>query len=64
MQIAGFDDIPTLRDLSPGLTTVRLPLESMGELAVALTIGSAAGRLAGPDGVGRGRVAGEHRPAG
>lgn len=36
VRIAGFDDIPTLRDLSPGLTTVRLPLEQMGEWAVQL----------------------------
>lgn len=36
VQIAGFDDIPTLRDLSPGLTTVRLPLEVMGESAVQI----------------------------
>ena len=43
-QVAGFDDIPTLRDHHPGLTTVRLPLAGMGEQAVALAIGSAAGR--------------------
>lgn len=36
VQIAGFDDIPTLRDLSPSLTTVRLPLEEMGEWAVQI----------------------------
>jgi len=36
VRIAGFDDIPTLRDLSPGLTTVRLPLEEMGEWAVRI----------------------------
>jgi LacI family transcriptional regulator len=35
VQIAGFDDIPTLRDHAPGLTTYRLPLESIGEHAVA-----------------------------
>lgn len=35
VQIAGFDDIPTLRDHAPGLTTYRLPLESIGEQAVA-----------------------------
>ena len=38
VQIAGFDDIPTLRDLSPSLTTVRLPLQSMGERAVELAL--------------------------
>ena len=38
VQIAGFDDIPTLRDVSPTLTTVRLPLEEIGEWAVALAV--------------------------
>ncbi|MCI2238074.1 LacI family transcriptional regulator [Paenibacillus sp. TRM 82003] len=28
--VAGFDDIPTLRDVSPSLTTVRLPLAEIG----------------------------------
>lgn len=28
--VAGFDDIPTLRDVSPALTTVRLPLADIG----------------------------------
>lgn len=36
--VAGFDDIVTLRDVTPPLTTVRLPLESMGELAVQLAL--------------------------
>jgi LacI family transcriptional regulator len=44
VQIAGFDDIPTLRDLSPGLTTVRLPLQSMGESAVELALGGGQAR--------------------
>ncbi len=38
VQIAGFDDIPTLRDHAPGLTTYRLPLESIGEQAVATAL--------------------------
>jgi len=38
VQVAGFDDIPTLRDVSPSLTTVRLPLEDMGRWAVELAI--------------------------
>ncbi|MFD0777042.1 LacI family DNA-binding transcriptional regulator, partial [Streptomonospora algeriensis] len=38
MSVAGFDDIPTLRDLTPGLTTVRLPLEWMGEEAARLAL--------------------------
>ncbi|WP_420814676.1 LacI family DNA-binding transcriptional regulator [Kineococcus siccus] len=28
--VAGFDDIPTLRDITPALTTVRLPLSDIG----------------------------------
>ena len=30
MAVAGFDDIPTLRDVRPALTTVRLPLVDIG----------------------------------
>lgn len=36
--IAGFDDIAALRDVWPGLTTVRLPLEQMGRRALELAI--------------------------
>lgn len=36
--VAGFDDITTLRDITPGLTTVRLPLERMGEMAMDLVV--------------------------
>lgn len=38
VQVAGFDDIPTLRDHAPGLTTYRLPLEEIGERAVELAL--------------------------
>lgn len=38
VSLAGFDDIPTLRDLVPALTTVRLPLEHMGERALDLAL--------------------------
>ncbi len=34
--LAGFDDLPTLRDVYPPLTTVRLPLAQMGEMAARL----------------------------
>ncbi|SEQ43863.1 LacI family DNA-binding transcriptional regulator [Microlunatus flavus] len=37
-QVAGFDDIPTLRDHAPALTTYRLPLERIGERAVELAL--------------------------
>ena len=37
--IAGFDDIETLRDFRPALSTVRLPLEEIGRLATMSTAG-------------------------
>ncbi len=36
--VAGFDDIITLRDVWPRLTTVRLPLTAMGEMAGRLAL--------------------------
>ncbi|MCP3802163.1 LacI family transcriptional regulator [Allokutzneria sp. A3M-2-11 16] len=36
--VAGFGDIPTLSDLVPALTTVRLPLEEIGERAARLAL--------------------------
>jgi len=51
VQVAGFDDIPTLRDHSPGLTTYRLPLERMGQLAAELALN--------PGGSGTAQVTGE-----
>jgi len=39
VRVAGFDDIPTLRDIVPSLTTVRVPLERIGEVAVSLVLG-------------------------
>ncbi|WP_285107491.1 LacI family DNA-binding transcriptional regulator [Promicromonospora sp. MEB111] len=41
--VAGFDDIHTLRDVSPGLTTVRIPLAEVGELATDLALGRSEG---------------------
>ena len=38
MALAGFDDIATLRDVFPPLTTVRLPLKRMGEMAASLVL--------------------------
>ncbi|TWP52177.1 LacI family transcriptional regulator [Lentzea tibetensis] len=38
ISIAGFDDIPTLRDTVPALSTVRLPLEEMGAQAARLVL--------------------------
>lgn len=34
--VAGFDDIETLRDVTPALTTVRIPLERIGAEALSL----------------------------
>jgi LacI family transcriptional regulator len=39
--LAGFDDILTLRDVYPPLTTVRLPLKQMGEMAASLVLNEA-----------------------
>ncbi|MBG0818092.1 LacI family DNA-binding transcriptional regulator [Planomonospora sp. ID82291] len=39
VSVAGFDDIATLRDLVPSLTTVRLPLSDMGARALELALG-------------------------
>ncbi|APU16729.1 MULTISPECIES: LacI family DNA-binding transcriptional regulator [Actinoalloteichus] len=38
MAVAGFDDIATLRDVTPALTTVRVPLEELGAMAVSLVL--------------------------
>lgn len=40
LSVAGFDDIATLRDLTPPLTTVRLPLEDMGVRVAELALGT------------------------
>ena len=39
--VAGFDDIPTVRDVTPPLTTVRVPLEEIGRRALRLALGDA-----------------------
>ena len=38
--VAGFDDIATLRDVRPALTTVRLPMERIGADALDLALGA------------------------
>lgn len=38
VSLAGFDDIPIVRDLSPPLTTVALPLAEMGQAVMALAL--------------------------
>lgn len=44
MAVAGFDDIATLRDVTPSLTTVRLPLELLGERALEMVLRAPSGR--------------------
>ena len=36
--VAGFDDISSLRDITPALTTVSLPLEQIGRTAIELAL--------------------------
>lgn len=38
VSVAGFDDIETLRDVAPTLTTVRLPLREMGQWAAEMAL--------------------------
>ncbi|WP_380161107.1 LacI family DNA-binding transcriptional regulator [Kineococcus sp. R86509] len=45
LAISGFDDIPTLRDVAPALTTVRLPLRGIGEAVFDLVIADGDGPL-------------------
>lgn len=43
--VAGFDDVRTLADVVPSLTTVRLPLEEIGASAVRIALGQEHGHL-------------------
>ncbi|GII23453.1 LacI family DNA-binding transcriptional regulator [Planosporangium mesophilum] len=44
VSVAGFDDIPIVRDLTPPLTTVALPLPQLGERAMELALTENPGR--------------------
>ncbi|MGC9665921.1 LacI family DNA-binding transcriptional regulator [Planosporangium sp. 12N6] len=44
VSVAGFDDIPIVRDLMPPLTTVALPLQQLGERAMELVLTENPGR--------------------
>lgn len=44
ISLAGFDDIPIVRDLTPPLTTVALPLDEMGERVMKLALREQRGR--------------------
>ena len=39
--VVGFDDMPIARDVTPSLTSVRLPLTELGERAMRLALGAA-----------------------
>ena len=39
VSLAGYDDIPFARDLHPALTTVHVPYEELGRLAVRTALG-------------------------
>ncbi len=39
ISLAGYDDIPFARDLHPALTTVHVPYEELGRLAVRTALG-------------------------
>jgi LacI family transcriptional regulator len=54
--LAGFDDIGTLRDVYPPLTTVRLPLKRMGETAAGLILAETPTATAPPGTVPAGTV--------
>lgn len=41
--VAGFDDIPTVRDVSPAVTTVAVPLVELGRQALAMALDEDAG---------------------
>lgn len=42
LSVVGFDDIPVVRQLTPALSTVALPLEEMGERVMAMVLGPVA----------------------
>ncbi len=48
LALAGFDDIPMLRDIQPPLTTVRLPLHRMGRDVLRLALDGQPAGLADP----------------
>ncbi|WP_460070679.1 LacI family DNA-binding transcriptional regulator [Streptomyces sp. YKOK-I1] len=54
VSLAGYDDIPFARDLHPALTTVHVPYEELGRLAVRTVLGRA------PDAPGEHLLLGTH----
>lgn len=56
ISLAGFDDIPAVRDLVPPLTTVRLPLEEMGARALDMVLDRSRATQQPDDTEGKARV--------
>ena len=48
LAVSGYDDIEAATDVTPTLTTVRLPLAQIGEMATALALESDPGASSGP----------------
>ena len=38
MSLFGFDDVPAARDVTPALSTVRVPLRELGDTAMRLAL--------------------------
>jgi LacI family transcriptional regulator len=55
LAIAGYDDIPTARDVTPALTTMHIALDAVGEAAIDLAFSETAG-AAGTAAVGAAEV--------
>jgi LacI family transcriptional regulator len=41
VSLVGFDDIPTVRDVVPGLTTIKVPMREMGRRSMQVALGEA-----------------------
>jgi LacI family transcriptional regulator len=39
VSLVGFDDIPIVRDITPGLTTIRVPMREMGRRSMQIALG-------------------------
>jgi len=44
ISVTGFDDVPVAADLAPALTTVRIPMAEMGQMALEMALSPAATR--------------------
>ncbi|WBO63053.1 LacI family DNA-binding transcriptional regulator [Streptomyces camelliae] len=60
VSLAGYDDIPFARDLHPALTTVHVPYEELGRLAVRTALGHSSDSAASPASAGEHLLLGTH----